>query len=97
MAIGIMKYFLRNPKAADDLHGIACYRLPSQVIYQHVADVSDALDWLVSLGWLNKIKSASSSPIFSLNASRRSEAEQFVAGRSERRRRTRLRKRPSSH
>jgi len=96
MAIGIMQYFLRNPKAADDLYGIACYRLPSQVIYHHVADVSDALDWLVSLGWLNKVTSASSSPIFSLNASRRGEAETFVAGQSARRGRTRSRKRPSS-
>jgi len=77
-----MEYFLRNPKAADDLYGIASYRLPEQVIYQHVTEVSDALDWLVSVGWLNKTASASSSPIFSFNAASRRDVEMFVAGRS---------------
>jgi hypothetical protein len=77
-----MNYFLRNPNAADDLHGIAGFRLLDQAIYRHVADVSDALEWLVSVGWLNKRTSASSTPIFSLNKSARREAEKFVAGRS---------------
>jgi hypothetical protein len=79
-----MEYFLRNPKAADDLLGIASYRLPEQVIYQHVTEVSDALDWLVSVGWLHKTTAASSSPTFSLNAASLPEVEMFVAGRPSR-------------
>jgi hypothetical protein len=90
-----MEYFLRNPKAADDLYGIASYRLPEQVIYQHVTEVSEALDWLVSVGWLNKMTSANRSPIFSLNAASRPEVEKFVTGRSGRKHRTPSSQRPS--
>ncbi|MGH9382804.1 MAG: hypothetical protein ACRD2N_00710 [Vicinamibacterales bacterium] len=82
LAIEIMSYFLRNPNAADDLHGIAGFRLLDEAIYRHVAHVSDALEWLVSVGWLIKMESTSSDPIFSLNAAARREAEEFVAGRS---------------
>jgi hypothetical protein len=90
-----MSYFLRNPSAADDLYGIACFRLPDQVIYQHVTEVSEALEWLVSNGWLKKMTSTSSSPIFTLNASSRRAAEKFVTDASGRKRGTRSSKRPT--
>jgi len=81
LAAEIMNYFLRNPNAADDLHGIAGFRLLDEAIYRHVAHVSEALEWLVSVGWLNKMSSTSSNPIFTLNTAARIEAEQFVADR----------------
>ena len=81
VAVRIMEYFLRNPKAADDLYGIASYRLPEQVIYQHVTEVSEALDWLVSVGWLNKMTSASSSRS-SASTPRRGVSGKFVTSRS---------------
>jgi hypothetical protein len=78
-----MCYFLRNPDAADDLHGIAGFRLLDQMIYRHVTDVSEALEWLVSVGWLTKTRSASSGSIFSLNQASRDQVEAFVAARRE--------------
>ena len=82
LAMEIMSYFLRNPSAADDLHGIAGFRLLDEAIYRHVARVSDALEWLVSVGWLDKITPASSNPVFTLNAAARTQVEQFIADRS---------------
>jgi hypothetical protein len=78
-----MCYFLRNPDAADDLHGIAGFRLLDQTIYRHVTDVSEALEWLVSVGWLTKTTSASSGSTFSLNKASRDQVEAFVAARRE--------------
>ena len=95
VAVRIMSYFLRNPGAADDLYGIACFRLPDQVIYQHVTEVSDALEWLVSNGWLRKVRAASSTPMFTLNTAARRDAEQFVADAVRRKRRTRAGKGPT--
>jgi hypothetical protein len=79
LAIEIMNYFLRNPNAADDLHGIAGFRLLDEAIYRHVAQVNDALEWLVGRGWLTKMSSTSSHPIFALNTAARTQAEAFVA------------------
>lgn len=82
LAIEILHYFLRNPNAADDLHGIAGFRLLDEAIYRHVEQVNVALEWLVARGWLTKMSSTSSHPIFTLNTAARPQAEAFVAARS---------------
>jgi hypothetical protein len=79
MALQILEYFLRNENAADDLLGIAEFRLPEQILYQHLADVSDALEWLTARGLLTRTMTASTNPIFSLNRPQRVAAERFVA------------------
>jgi hypothetical protein len=79
VALEILDYFLRNANAADDLEGVASFRLLDQAIYRQVAEVSEALEWLVSVGWLTKTTHASASPIFRLNKAKRDEAQAFVA------------------
>jgi hypothetical protein len=90
----ILNYFLRNANAADDLEGIARFRLLDQVIYRRVDEVSEALDWLVSVGLLNQTITSSTDPIFSLNETRREEAQELAEGRQSSLKRRR-KKRPS--
>lgn len=79
MAVDILEYFIRNPDAADDLEGIARFRLLDQIIYRHVGEVGDALNWLVASGLLTRTKAPHSEPLYSLNRTRRADAESFVA------------------
>jgi len=79
MAVDILEYFIRNPDAADDLEGIARFRLLDQIIYRHVGEISDALNWLVAAGLLTRTKVPSGESLYSLNRTRRADAESFVA------------------
>ena len=74
----ILKYFLRNPQAADTLEGVANWRLLDEVIYYVVKDTSEALEWLVSQGYLVKDSSIGSNDIFQLNPQKRKDALQFI-------------------
>jgi hypothetical protein len=78
IAKDVLEYFLRNPQAADDLEGVARWRLMSQTIYRHVEETSQALDWLVEKGLLTRI-SRPGSAFFRLQADQRAGAEAFVA------------------
>jgi hypothetical protein len=78
IAKDVLEYFLRNPQAADDLEGVARWRLMSQMIYRDVEETSQALDWLVEKGLLTRI-SRPGSAFFRLQADQRAGAEAFVA------------------
>ncbi|HEV3276971.1 MAG TPA: hypothetical protein VG860_09150 [Terriglobia bacterium] len=78
IAKDVLEYFLRNPQAADDLEGVARWRLMSQTIYRDVEETSQALDWLVEKGLLTRI-SRPGSAFFRLQADQRAGAEAFVA------------------
>jgi hypothetical protein len=79
MAVDILEYFIRNPDATDDLEGIARFRLLDQIIYRHVGEVSSALNWLVAAGLLTRTDVAEGHALYSLNRTRRAEAERFLA------------------
>jgi hypothetical protein len=83
LAREILAYFLRNPQCADDLHGITRWRLLDQMIHNALHDTRDALDLLVSLGYLNKESITGADPIFRLNAHRQTEALTFVSDKAE--------------
>jgi hypothetical protein len=78
IAKDILEYFLRNPQAADDLEGVARWRLMSQTIYRDLEETSEALDWLVERGLLTRV-SRPGSAFFRLRADQRAGAEAFVA------------------
>lgn len=80
IAKDILEYFLRNPQAADDLEGVARWRLMSQTIQRDVEETSQALDYLVRRGLLTRI-SMPGSAFFRLQAEQRAGAEAFLAGR----------------
>jgi len=77
IAKDILSYFLDNPQAADDLEGVARWRLLRQTIHRDVEETSQALDWLVQRGLLAKVPTGGSA-IFRLRAEQRAEATAFV-------------------
>ena len=74
----ILSYFLRNPHAADDLEGVARWRLLNQTVHREVEETSQALDWLVERGFLGRVSRAGSGTIFRLRAEQRAAAEAFL-------------------
>lgn len=79
IAKDILEYFLRNPQAADDLEGVARWRLMSQAIYRDLQETSAALEYLVGRGLLTRV-SRPGAAFFRLQAEQRAGAEAFLAG-----------------
>jgi hypothetical protein len=77
IARDVLSYFLRNPAAADDLEGVARWRLLQQSIERSVEETSLALEWLAERGYLVKASTAAGA-IYRLNTSNRSGAESFA-------------------
>jgi hypothetical protein len=73
----VLRYFTRNPQAADTLEGVARWRLMDEVIHRHLEQVARAVDWLVSQGLLVQV-STPSAVIFRLNDQRSTQAERFL-------------------
>lgn len=73
----ILSYFLRNPQAADNLEGIARWRLLSEAIHRTVEDTRSALEWLVKQDVIVK-RSTGSEPLFSLNRKNEAQAEALL-------------------
>lgn len=79
IAEDILRYFLRNPQAADNLEGIARWRLLAEAIHRSVEETSMVLEWLVSQGVLLKLAPAGSEPVFCLNQEKQGEAEALLS------------------
>jgi len=84
VAKDILSYFLRNPQAADDLEGIARWRLLNQTVYRDVEETSQALDWLVQHGFLGRVSRSGAGTIFQLRTDQRAAAEAFIGDSEER-------------
>jgi hypothetical protein len=74
----ILSYFLRNPEAADNLVGIARWRLPEEAVHRTVAATEGALRWLIAEGYLKEVLVQGKEHIFQLNPEKREEAELFL-------------------
>ena len=74
----ILRYFLRNPQSADSLEGVANWRLLDQVIHHALQDTNDALEWLVSQGYLLEDSTVGSERIYRLNLEKRDDALHFA-------------------
>lgn len=74
----VLQYFLRHPQAADDLEGVARWRLLRETIYSNVEETNQALEWLVRQGFLLKVSRSGSGVIFRLNQETRVRAESFL-------------------
>ena len=83
IAKDILSYFLRNPQAADDLEGVARWRLLNQTVHRDVEETSRALDWLVHHGFLGRVSRTGSGTIFRLRSEHRDAAEAFVSDSDE--------------
>lgn len=78
LAREILSYFLRNTEAADDLQGIAGWRLLEEAIYHRVEDTALALKWLVAEGFLREDATPTSGTVFRLERSSHQRAEHFL-------------------
>ena len=75
----ILRYFVRNPQAADNLDGIVRWRLMEERVHRSVEEVDRAMAWLVSEGFLVRESAQGASPvIFRLNREKDGEAREFV-------------------
>jgi hypothetical protein len=79
IAEDVLSYFLRNPQAADNLEGVARWRLLSEAIHRTVEETSQVLESLVSQGLLLKIGAGGSDPVYCLNWARKTDAEAALA------------------
>jgi hypothetical protein len=78
LAKDVLSYFLRNPRAADNLEGVVRWRLPDERVHHVVETIDRALEWLVSQGYLKTSDTESAGRVFSLRTEKRVDAEQFV-------------------
>jgi hypothetical protein len=74
----ILSYFLRNPEAADNLVGIARWRLLEEAVHGTVVATEGALRWLIAQGYLQEVPVQGTENIFQLNPEKREEAELFL-------------------
>ena len=84
VARDILDYFLRNPRAADDLEGVARWRLLSLEIDRSLEETGEALEWLVKHGFLIRVSATGLAPLFRLNVTERAKAESFLAESADR-------------
>jgi hypothetical protein len=76
----VLGYFVRNPKTADTLEGIARWRLLEERVQKSLLQTEAAIDWLVEQGYLEEVMATGSKEtIFRLNPERRSDAVRFLA------------------
>lgn len=81
VARDILRYFTRNPQAADTVEGVARWRLLDERIHSDLERVTRAMAWLVSRGLLVKEPLAGSAAIFRLNDKEPREIERFLQKR----------------
>jgi hypothetical protein len=73
-----LNYFVRNPKAADSVEGVARWRLLDQTIHRTVDETHQALAWLVAKGFLSQATTPGAGTIFTLNPERKEQARRFL-------------------
>jgi hypothetical protein len=78
MAREILRYFVRNPRAADSLEGISRWRLMDEMIHRKLRETEAALEWLTAEGYLTASTSPGGTRTFSLNPEPRKDVEQFL-------------------
>ena len=74
----ILRYFLRNPQAADNLEGVARWRLLEENVHQTLVETQSALERLVAEGYLQIVSVPGSELIYVLNTTRHREAAEFA-------------------
>lgn len=78
LAKEILEYFLRNPQAADDLEGVARWRLLDQTVHRTLTQTKTALDQLVDSGFLRVIAAAGTDFVYELDPQKRDRAESLI-------------------
>jgi hypothetical protein len=74
----ILSYFLRNPGAADNLVGIARWRLLQEAVHRSVLATESGLRWLIDQGYIEEVHVGGAENIFRLDPAKRMSAERFL-------------------
>jgi len=74
----ILGYLVKCPDAKDTLEGIRDWWLPRDFISREKITVQDALDDLVSRGWVTERARISTGKIYGLNKNRLKEIQDFL-------------------
>lgn len=80
-AIEVLRYFVRHPANAESLEGLARWRLAEESIHRSVAEVDEALHWLVARGLLLDRSTLGTEATFSINPDRISQARDWLVSR----------------
>ncbi|HJQ82469.1 MAG TPA: hypothetical protein VKA21_00220 [Candidatus Binatia bacterium] len=80
----VLRYFLRNREAADNLEGVVRWRLREEAIHRSVEEINDAISWLVAQKLLLRKRVRGSGSVFSLNKERTADAEKLLAAEDRR-------------
>ena len=75
----ILRHYLENPALADNLEGIAAWRLLEEIVHQRVRETKRALHWLVTNGYLERTAGPVTPPVYRLKSAKREDGERFVA------------------
>jgi hypothetical protein len=75
----ILRYFHRNPQAADTIEGVARWRLLEETIRSNLEVVMKAVAWLVSEGVLIKESRPANATLFRLNSAESEKIEKLLA------------------
>lgn len=74
----ILLHYLANPQTADNLEGIAEWRLLEDFVRRRVEETNEALEWLVRQGFLTKTVGPAAPPVYRLNPTKVNEAEHLI-------------------
>lgn len=74
----MLRYFIHNPHAADDLEGVTRWRLVEHQIRERIDETRRALAWLVEHEYLQRTSGGGPAPIFMLNPEKVDAAAEFL-------------------
>ena len=75
----VLSYFVRNPRAADTLEGIARWRLLEEQLQNSLRQTDAAITWLVEQGYLEVVQPVSSVRLYRLHPLRQKDAMHFLS------------------
>ncbi len=74
----ILGYLVKRPDAKDTIDGIRSWWLPGAFVNRENVTVQEALDVLVSRGWVTEGRRGSSDKIYGLNKNRLKGIQEFL-------------------
>jgi hypothetical protein len=75
----VLSYFVRNPRAADTLEGIARWRLLEEQLQTSLRQTDSAIRWLVEQRYLEVVQPVSSVRLYRLDPLRKKDALHFLS------------------
>ncbi len=78
----ILQYLIEHPNGKDTMEGILKYWLPKAREGREEEEINEALDFLVSKGWMSERKASPFDSIYGLNKELLEEMEAFLGRES---------------